>query len=169
LAFFASTDRGDAPLYERRVTAHTSLPVTGFVWLIGTLCGLFLIPLLAFLGSMVLWGILIRSLCAVAGVSYAIYRNNKDRSVSDHIRIWSDQVAIERRNPDASRHHWLANPHWVKLRMADTPTHENYLTLTGGSREIEVGGFLTADQRSDLHYELLRALRNAKGINPTTP
>jgi uncharacterized membrane protein len=162
VAFFHATDRDDAPLYETQLTAHKSLAPLGFVWLMGIICGMFAIPLLIFLGSLFLWGILIPIVATVAGLWFAIYRNNIDRSVCDHIRIWHDQVAIQRINPNGETHHWLANPLWIKLHMADTLTYENYLTATGGGREIEIGGFLTADERSNLHYELRQALRRAK-------
>lgn len=162
VAFFDATDRVDEPIYQAHLTAHKSLAPLGFVWVMGIVCGLFLIPLLIFLGSLLLWGILIPIVITVAGLWFAIHRNNIDRSICDHIRIWPNLMAVERIDPNGETHHWLANPHWIKMIMKDTPSHENYLTITGGGREIEIGSFLTSAERSELHYKLLTQLRLAK-------
>jgi uncharacterized membrane protein len=161
VAFFDATARNDAPLFEQRLTAHRSLAPLGFVWLMGIICSMFLIPLLVFLGSLFLWGILIPIVATVGGLWFAIHRNNIDRSICDHIRMWPDQMAVQRINPNGDTHHWLANPQWVKFHLKDTPTHKNYLTLTGGGREIEIGSFLTEDERAEIFHTLIKHRRIA--------
>jgi len=45
--------------------------------------------------------------------------------------------------------------------MQDTKLVENYLTLKGGPREIELGRFLGPERRAELYAELRAALRDS--------
>jgi len=47
--------------------------------------------------------------------------------------------------------------------VADTPRIPRYLTLRGGGRTIELGAFLTAEEREALAAEIDAALRRAMG------
>jgi uncharacterized membrane protein len=159
LAFFAATDRIDAPTFTKTIQPYRSLPIKGFVWLIAIACIGFLIPLLAFIGSKVLWGLLIPCLITLATLWYFIQRNYRDAEVQEIIKLWPDLLAIQRINPQGPDQFWQANPHWVKLHIKDTPEIEGYLTITGGTREIELGAFLTPDQRNELRYRIEKAIR----------
>ena len=63
--------------------AHNSLPARGFVLFIAVTAGLFLLPLVAVLGSPVLWGILPFMLIALAAAWWAMERNRADRQRGD--------------------------------------------------------------------------------------
>ncbi len=56
-----------------------------------------------------------------------------------------------------------ANPHWVKPKLHPTggPV-PHYLTLTGGPRVVELGAFLTEDERKILHGELRARLADLR-------
>lgn len=83
-----------------------------------------------------------------------------DRSVYEHIKLWPDLMTVHRYNPRTKDQYWQANPYWVRLKMRDTHTHQNYLTLTGGAREIELASFLSPEERVDLRYKIEQALKN---------
>ncbi len=159
LAFFAATDRSDPPLFKQVIRPHRSLPIRGFVWIIGITCIGFLIPLLAFIGSKVLWGLLIPSCSTLFALWYFIQRSYRDGEITEIITLWPDLLAIHRVNPKGRDQYWQANPHWVQFHIKDTTKIEGYLTLTGGNREIELGAFLTPAQRLDLRRQLEKAIR----------
>ena len=56
---------------------------------------------------------------------------------------------------------WEANPHWVSVKLRNDGPVERYLTLRGGGREVELGSFLTPEERESLHADLNRRLRAA--------
>lgn len=66
-------------------------------------------------------------------------------------------------NPRGPVQEWRADPAWVALRLIPRggPV-EQYLTLTGGGREVELGAFLTPEERIALHDELGRVLLRLK-------
>lgn len=102
--------------------------------------------LLALLGTMALWVFLLHLLLTLGLLWYFIRRNNRARDITEHIRIWPDLIAATRGMPDQ---YWYGNPYCAKLKLRDTRTHENYLTMTGGEREIELGAFLSPKELVD--------------------
>lgn len=158
-AFFAATDRGDPPLFEHKVQPVKSLPNVGFVWVIG-ICSIgFTIPLLALLGTSALWMLLPHLLLALGLLWYLIRRNDRDRDIYEHIRIWPDLLAVHRHNPRKADQYWHGNPYWVRLKLRDTRTIENYLTMTGGEREIELAAFLSPKERVALKHTIEKAIK----------
>jgi len=57
---------------------------------------------------------------------------------------------------------WEANPYWVRVALhAKGGPVPNYLTLSGGGREVELGAFLSPPERVELKSLLERELRSA--------
>ncbi len=161
-AFFDVTDRDDPPLYEITLRPHRSLPMTGFVWLITITAVLMTIPLWPLLGTLAFLGILPFMLLALGLLWYFFQRNYHDGTVSEHLRLWPDLIAVHRYNPRAEDAYWHANPYWVKLTLYKDQKIENYLTLTGENREIELGAFLSSEERLALHGDLQTALAKCR-------
>ena len=159
-AFFLATNRDDPPLVQMIIRPTNALPVQGFVWLISIVSIAFLIPIFAFLGNALLWGLLIPIIATIAALWFAIKRNYRDRSVHEILRIWPDLIAVERVNPNAPNQYWNANPYWVSTHIKDTKTTESYLTLKGGGREIELGAFLSPEERVELRHNIDFELRH---------
>jgi uncharacterized membrane protein len=68
-------------------------------------------------------------------------------------------VHLRRIEPQGRVQEWQAHPHWIMLHLAaDGGPVKHYLTLTGGSRAVELGAFLTPEERVALHRELARIL-----------
>ena len=155
-----SRAEGAAPAAALRLWPNRSLPNRGFVLFIGLSAGLLSLPLIAVLGTPVLWGLLPFIGLALGGVWYALDRNDRDRRILEEVTLWSDQIRVVRHNPRGqSTQRWEANPYWVRLRLEESrgPV-ESYLILSGGGREIELGRFLSPEERADLHRELEIAL-----------
>lgn len=153
-------DRKDPPIFETILCPHRSLSLNGFANLMGFVGLVFLIPLFAFLGSVVLWGLLPAVLLTIWGLWYAVRRNTKDGELSETLRLWPDLIAVHRANPRKADQYWYANPYWVTVKLQDTKEIENYLTLKSSEREIELGAFLTPNERIELCHTLDRHMRN---------
>ncbi|MEM7240900.1 MAG: DUF2244 domain-containing protein [Pseudomonadota bacterium] len=150
------------PVFERRIEGYRSLPKEGFAVTIAITMIMLFVPMFAVLGTPVLWGLLPPALIVIAALWFAIRRNTQDGTVAEEIRVWKDHMHVTRFNPRAPQQDWQANPHWVKTHIRQLREVENYLTLTGGNREIEVGRFLTPDARLKLRSDLDEALRQVK-------
>lgn len=142
---------------------HRSLGARGFVAFIAATAALSAVPLLALLGTSALWVVLVFALAALAAVWAALRRNSRDLTLTEVLTLTRDQVRLVRRAPDGREQVWTANPHWVRVSLYATQGPvPDYLTLTGGGREVELGAFLSAEERTALAVELgdlLAALR----------
>lgn len=157
----------DAGPTERRlmIWPHRSLPATGFVWVIGlTAVGLAL-PVLAVVGNAVLWGLLPFALIVGAGLWVAIRVNNRDGQMHELVELTPDRITVTRHDPGRADRQWQGNPYWTRLALHSKPV-EDYLTLTDGGREIELGAFLAPEERRALRDELTGALRALRGRMP---
>jgi uncharacterized membrane protein len=139
---------------------HRSLNQRGFVWFIGLTAGLIAVPLLAVLGNPVLWALLPFVVVAVWAIWFALRKNGRDRDILEDLRLARDRITLSRHGPRGRRQDWEANPHWLRVTLHETggPV-PNYLTLKGEGREVELGAFLSEDERIALRDELLARLR----------
>lgn len=139
---------------------YRSLPRRGFVWFIGGTALLITLPLLAVLGSPVLWGLLPFLIAAIAGMYWALDRSYRDGEIIETLTFEDTRLHLLRQGPHGKRQEWEANPHWVRveLHVSGGPVPD-YITLTGGPREVELGAFLSEAERVALAHELRKALR----------
>ena len=107
------------------------------------------VPLLPALGTPVFWGLLPFEAAAL-GLLWAGFRaSDRDGALSETLTLWRDEMRVERREPSGRVLRWRADPYWVRLALhRDGRKVENYLTLSGGGREIELGAFLSPDERA---------------------
>jgi uncharacterized membrane protein len=162
-ADFVAKEVGEAGL-RLYLSAHNSLTPSGFVKFISITSVMMLIPIFAFLGHVFLWiiaGTLGLTLLAVWTALTASWRRGK---VSEVLEIWTDQVRLKRTNPDGSIQEWDANPYWTEISIIkkDGPV-PNYLTLRGNGRTVELGSFLSEDERPIVANELRNAFSAAIG------
>lgn len=157
---------GDPPAARLRLWPHRSLTAEGFVWFAGLTAGALALPMLALLGSPVLWGILPFAVLTVAGLWWAIRHNaGEAAALSEELTLWRDRIELVRTEPRGRIRDWSADPHWVRVELHETggPV-EQYLTLRGGGREVELGAFLSPEERLTLRDEIEAALRLLRGI-----
>lgn len=152
--------RGGPPWVTACLWPHRSLPLRGFAWFIMVTYALSLVPLFALLGTRVLWGLLPFVLGALALVWYFIRRSYADGALREDLAIWTDRIELRRTAPDGSRQEWSANPYWVQVEIhhAGGPV-QDYVTLKGDTRQVEIGAFLSPEERHALYGDLRRALR----------
>ena len=142
---------------------YRSLPRTGFVWFIAVTAAMISLPLIALIGSPVLWGMLPFLLLAIAAIWWALQRSYRDGAITEHLTISADAMTLIRVGPRGIRAEWQANPYWVTpvLHPTGGPV-PNYLTLRGGDREVELGAFLSEDERVSLYVEVKSLLSHIK-------
>ena len=142
---------------------YRSLPRRGMVWFIGGTAALIAVPLFGVLGSPVLWGLLPFLLAAIFGIWWALERSYRDGEILEDLTLSPGRITLTRHGPRGARQTWEANPHWVKPALHPTggPVPQ-YLTLTGGPRVVELGAFLTEEERKSLHGELRTRLSDLR-------
>ncbi|MCB6178695.1 DUF2244 domain-containing protein [Rhodobacter sp. Har01] len=138
-----------------RLWPHRSLSSRGFVWFIGLTALLIGVPLLAVIGSPVLWGLLPFVAAAVWAIWVALRKNGRDRAIVEVLSFSETEVTLVRHGPHGRRQEWRANPHWLRLTLHETggPV-PNYLTLGGAERDVELGRFLSEPERIALYRDL---------------
>ncbi|MFD1795320.1 DUF2244 domain-containing protein [Paracoccus aurantiacus] len=157
------SDVGDAR--QMRATPHRSLPRKGFVWFIGITASLLCLPLLAVLGNVILWALLPFMLAAIAAIWWAIELSYRSGTSEEILRITPERITVTRLDPDGAKREWSANPYWIRATIRPGPV-DDYLTLTGdheSGREIELGAFLTPEERRDLQRDVNRELARIRG------
>ena len=150
-----------------RAWPHNALNPRGFAMVIGMAAGTLAIPLLAVIGSPVMWGLLPFAGVALWGLWFGLDRNWRDRQIFEEMVLSRAEVTLTRTNPRGPQQQWRADPHWVSLHLVPRggPV-ANYLILTGGGREVELGSFLTPDERATLHDALSDQLIRLKSYAP---
>jgi uncharacterized membrane protein len=137
---------------------HRSLPRRGFAAFFAITGALVAVPLLSVIGTPVFAFVLV-PVVLVVGLTWAmIERSYRDADLIEELRLTRTRMRLERRDPDGRRRDWEANPYWVRVRLHPEGPVENYLTLAGGPREVELGAFLSPDERLELKDDLERAL-----------
>ncbi len=151
-----------SPETRLRLWPHRSLSKAGFVWFIGSTAVLIALPLAGLIGNPALWVLLPFLIAAVAGIWAALSRSYRDARIVEELVLTPDQITLTRHSRTA-RQHWQANPYWVRvtLHATDGPV-PNYLTLKGNDREVELGAFLSEDERIALKADLSRKLADLR-------
>ncbi|MCV6595197.1 MAG: DUF2244 domain-containing protein [Silicimonas sp.] len=137
-----------------RLWPHQSMTPQGFSWFIGVTALMLTLPLLAVLGSPILWVLMVFFLAAIWGVWRAITSNQAARSMHEELSLSPFEIRLEHVPPKGTPLTWVAHPQWVSVHLHRTGPVEDYLTLRGGGREVELGAFLTPEERAMLYDEL---------------
>jgi len=143
---------------ELHLWPHQSLPPKGYAAFILATFALITVPLFPLLGTVVLWGLLPFLLLAVGGIWLALNKSWRDRQILEVLTLSEDQARLIRTNPLGDTQEWDCNRYWAKPEI-----HErggpvpHYVTIKGGGREVEIGAFLSEDERKALYEDLRRA------------
>jgi uncharacterized membrane protein len=128
---------------------------------IGVTVALVALPLLVLIGSPALWAILPFVGLAIWGVWWALMRSYRDGAIVEALTLGPTRTSLTRDGPRGARHEWEANTHWVQVALhAKGGPVPHYLTLRGGPREVEIGRFLSEEER----ISLARVLTEAVGL-----
>lgn len=152
------TDTPEGPVVLT-LTAHNSLSPKGFALMIGLTSALIALPLVSVLGTALLWWMLPFLMAAVAALWFALLQSNRDRQISELLERQGDELTLTHWPARGNAVSWTCNLYWVRVEMHKTggPV-EHYVTLTGAGRTVEIGRFLSEDERVSLFEELTNYL-----------
>lgn len=150
---------GAGPVLSAVLSPNRSLPPTGFAWTMLLAFGMILIPLLPLLGSPVVWGLLPFLMSAIWLLWVFLRRNYRDGYLREELRLWSDRIEIRRTDPGGAIREWSADPYWIRIEIhEDGGPVSDYITLSGSGRRIELGAFLSPEERKALFDTLTACL-----------
>jgi uncharacterized membrane protein len=164
-AFFDGETPEGPPLYRLVLKPHRSLSRAGFALVLLIAWGFSVMPLLVLLGTSALWALLPFLLGTLVLLWFFIELNYRDAAMCEELSLWPDVIRVDRFNPRKASQHWQANPYWVRLKIyPEGGPVENYLTLKGAGRVIELGAFLSPEEREDIYHDLNRRLGRLGGL-----
>lgn len=143
---------------------HRSLPIRGFAGVFGSIFILAMLPLFGLIGTSLLWGMLPFVLITLTGLYLAFmhtYRTGDSREV---LVIGREDTTLTHSPYKGSPLHWSCNTYWTRAKIypQEGPV-PHYITLSGNGREVELGRFLSEDERKALFGELADALKKGRG------
>jgi len=154
-----TTQPGETP-QKLKLWPHNSLPNQGLAAFVLSTFTLICIPALPLLGTPVLWGLLPFLLAAVWGIFFALRYNRRTRQILEILTLGEEEAHLRRTEPSGATRDWACNRYWTTIRKYEKggPV-PHYITLQGKGREVEIGAFLSEDERLALYDELQRAWR----------
>ncbi len=154
------TSAPDETPQQMRLWPHQSLPPRGMAAFVLATFTMILIPVITLLGSPVLWGLLPFALLAVWGMYFALQRNHHALKIEEVLTLDDEAARLTRTDPSGAVREWDCNRYWTTITKyeKDGPV-PHYVTLKGMGREVEIGAFLSEDERVALYDELQRAWR----------
>ncbi|WP_328286665.1 DUF2244 domain-containing protein [Actibacterium mucosum] len=138
---------------------YRSLPRRGFVLFMGATCAMLLLPLSAVLGTAILWVMLPFMGLTIWGLWALLEHSYRSGEILEVLKLWEDRVELSHQAAQGTKA-WDANPYWVNVVKQDKGPVEDYLTLRGGPRDVEIGAFLSVPERQQLFTDLTRLLSN---------
>lgn len=149
------SDADPAETSQLTLWPHQSLPARGMAAFVLATFGMITLPLFGLLGTKLLWALLPFLMLAVGGIWFALNRSHVDQNILETLTITPEHTQLERSNPRSEDQHWECNTYWVQanLHPSEGPV-PNYVTLKGNGREVEIGAFLSEEERIVLYGEL---------------
>lgn len=149
-----------APAQEMRLWPHQSLPARGFAAFVLATFTMIMIPTITLLGTTLLWGMLPFVLTAVAGIYFALQSNHKSRQIEEVLTLDDNTAHLTHTTPKGEVKEWQCNRYWTQvLKYEKDGPVPHYVTLRGEGREVEIGSFLSEEERVALFEDLQRSLR----------
>lgn len=149
-----------ATTQRMRLWPHQSLPPHGFAAFVLATFTLILIPVFSVLGTKLLWGLLPFVLLAVWGIYYALQSNHRARQIEEILTLDDTSAQLTHTKPNGETKQWACNRHWASvLKYERDGPIPHYVTLRGQGREVEIGAFLSEEERIALYDDLQRNLR----------
>jgi uncharacterized membrane protein len=139
---------------------HRSLPRRGFAAMILFAFTMGTIPLYGLLGTVFFWTLLPFILLMVAALWWGLSRSYRDGETREDLRLTENTLHLSHTPAHGKTSHWDSNVYWVRVDMhvAGGPV-PHYVTLTGNGRTVEIGAFLSEDERKLLFSELTDFLK----------
>ncbi len=150
------------PIFDAVLYPHRSLSPRGVRLVIAGIGGALALVALYFtaLGA---WPVLPFFGCEILLILWAFRTNARDARMFERLRLTPDELTVARVRPSGQeQRHRFAPPHWLSVDLASSSDGGNELWLASHGRSLQVGRFLTPDERTDLADALRVALRGLR-------
>ena len=154
----------EEPTFLRmRLIPNRSLDVNGTKVVFGVIACGFLLPIIPFIGSPI--G---TTLTIFSGMTFYLFltllqKNFQQGNTFEEILISKSKIIVVHQEENKAQKTWEGNPYWTKVNVdTHNPKLKNYLTLAGAGKHIELGAFLSPDERIVLRDKIQNALAKAK-------
>jgi len=78
------------------------------------------------------------------------------------IEVSRARFRLTRMDPKGRTEEWIWTPAWIQVLVVDSPKRKNQLAIRSHGETVEIGEFLTADERFSLAENLKHALAGAR-------
>lgn len=112
---------------------------------------LFLAPALLITGF---WVLLLFLFSPVVFLVFAFMRRNRDSRILEILEIRQGELRLEHYKPNGEQLEFVTDPYWVKIAMEKQGPVQDYLTLKDHKRCVELGAFLSPEERRAIYDEL---------------
>jgi len=151
-----------APLFSAKLTPHHSLSPRGMRIVIALVAGLAALPGIIFF-AMGAWPVLGFMGLDVIGIAWALSASRKGHA-RQLVTLWSDRLTVvttDMRGTETTNNY---QPRAVRLLIdRDFDERTTALRLRSAQGELELGAFLSLDERSSFAKAFGSALRKARG------
>ena len=149
--------------YEMTLWPHRSFKVDNVKFLLGSISFGLILPILPFLGSIVGTFILMFSIFTLALFGSLFIKSYSAETIKEIVKISPREISITRFGANGEKKFWKANNYWVKVNLyPNGQIVENYLTLVGNNREVELGAYLSPNERVQVREKIENALVKAR-------
>ncbi len=156
-------DDADPVLFSRRVHPVRSLPLKGFVLLIGVVLAINLIGALRF-AAIGAWPVLPFLGLDVLALVYAFHLNYRGARAYEEISVTPYAVQVRQVDAKGRARHWRADTLFTRLVVAkDIEGEITALSLASRGQEVPVGLHLPLPDRASFAASLTAALRQGRG------
>lgn len=150
-----------SPLFAATLRPDRSLKTTGG-WIGLVLAGIVGTPFLIAIPEFLLPGVA-AFLIAVGGLVGFGLRQGRKKKLSQQVTLWADQLEIASLQPKAEKRLIRLDPAQVRLRLVrDSFERTTGIFLKHPTGEMELGGFLSGDDKSSFAKAFGAALRKAR-------
>ena len=143
------------PLLNITLWPNRSLSKKSFYTIMLVTFGAMMITIIPFIGTTTFYIMLPFSSITLITLFLSIRLNYQSGNIYENIRIWPNRIEVKRFEINGTSKEWNANPYWTKVNLYRKGQKiQNYLTLTGNGREVEVGAFLAPNERVEIKQKI---------------
>ncbi len=144
------------------LTAHRSLPPTGFIVLMSVLC---LINFVVGVGFWLLGAWPVFAFCGldVLIIYVAFKANYRSGRRFETVDLTPERLIVTQVEPSGRRRAFTFNPYWTKVVLHEHHDGRTELELAHHDQRLSFGRFMNDDERRDFAVALKDALTRARG------
>lgn len=147
--------------FDAILQSHSSLKPQGFMLVMALIGVTSFIAGIAFViaGAWPVFGFLGLD---VALVYVAFKMNYHDARRYETVTLTDDELTVRKISPSGRRRTFRFQPYWLQVDLDDPPGPGSELTLRSHGMALEIGKFLTADEKADFARALRAELRGLR-------